>query len=639
MRTRRLPGPALLAALLWAGVAAGGAAAAAPAPPEAGDPDLADTARCMRLGSADATAAVELARAMLARPGASAVMRIRANVCMGVAQSHIGDAQAARAAARAALDLLEHSEVSDEERMKAYNMAGLILITIGDVQQAATQFERFYAFAKRLRDAKWQIVALGQRARIASDFLDDQPAAERLTREALELGVAAHQEDANLYYTYGMILVRMQRYEDALPMLDRALDLLPKDPPEAQAILGPRIRTHRAEALAARGRTAEARALLEASLETQRDLPDALGETVTLTKLGRMQLAAGETDAALDSARRADALAERGNYRLERQQALQLLADVQAARGDAAAALATARRAFELEAANLRNQNLQSIAGLQALHDEQAELDRVERADLLRDLAFAALLLFVLFAGAIGLYQRRVNQRLRLTSNTDPLTGLLNRRAASRQLAAMSTRAGDDRHAHVLMLLDADRFKAINDEYGHEYGDEILLAISARLQALCGAGDIVARWGGEEFLVARADSTLAEAEHLAERLRAGVSETPILLTDGRRLAVTLSIGFAPWPFFPDPEGNPWKDSLQLADQALYAAKHAGRDAWVGLWGTPDGAGTPMRSVRQSVERAQLRGWITVRSSRSLSATALAASRAGAPQAAPAQATP
>lgn len=627
MRSRRLSGLALFAALLWTGAAA--CAAAAPAAPAADDADAAEVTRCVRLSSSDAAVAAQLAHTLLAKPDLSPTMRVRANICLGVAQSHIGDALASRAAAQQAIELLEGSAVSADERMKTYNMAGQILITIGDVQQASALFERFYELAKQNKDAKWQVVAIGQRARIASDFLDDLPAAEKLTREALELGVAAHQENANLYYTYGMILVRMQRYDAALPMLDRALAVLAQDPPEAQAILAPRIQSHRAEALAAHGQTGTARALLETSLAKQRSLPDALGEAVTLSKLGRLQLDAGDRDAALASAQQAEALAERGHYRIEQQQALQLLSDVQMARGEAADALTTARRAFALEAANLKNQNLQSIAGLQALHAQQAELGRIERANLLRDLALAALLLLALFGGAIAFYQRRVNQRLRLTSNTDPLTGLLNRRAASRQLAVMSTHSGDDGHAHVVMLLDADRFKAINDEYGHEYGDEILLAISTRLQALCAKEDVVARWGGEEFLVARTDCSLADAERLAERLRAGISETPILLTDGRRLAVTLSIGFAPWPFFPDPEGNLWKDSLQLADQALYAAKHAGRDAWVGLWGTPAGVGTPMRNVRQSVERAQLKGWVAVRSSRSLAANASSDGR-GAP---------
>lgn len=619
MRFRRLSGLALLAALLGAGSAT--RAAAPPDQPAANDGHAAEVMRCVRLSSSDAAAAAQLAQTLLAKPDLSPTMRVRASVCLGVAQSHIGDALASRAAAQQAIELLESSAVSADERMKTYNMAGQILITIGDVQQASAMFERFYELAKQNKDAKWQVVAIGQRARIASDFLDDLPTAEQLTREALELGVAAHQENANLYYTYGMILVRMQRYDAAMPMLDRALAVLAQDPPEAQAILAPRIQTHRAEVLAARGQTDAARALLETSLAKQRGLPDALGETVTLSKLGRLQLGTGDRDAALASAQQAEALAERGHYRIEQQQALQLLSDVQMARGDAEDALTTARRAFALEAANLKNQNLQSLAGLQALHAQQAELDSIERANLLRDLALAALLLLGLFGGAIAFYQRRVNQRLRLTSNTDPLTGLLNRRAASRQLAVMSTHSGEGGHAHVVMLLDADRFKAINDEYGHEYGDEILLAISARLQALCAKEDIVARWGGEEFLVARTDCSLGDAERLAERLRAGISGTPILLADGRRLAVTLSIGFAPWPFFPDPEGNLWKDSLQLADQALYAAKHAGRDAWVGLWGTPAGVGTPMRNVRQSVERAQIKGWVAVRSSRSLSANA------------------
>lgn len=593
------------------------AAGADPSPPRP-SPDAEAAAACIRLASSGARAAVEQASRMLERPGLDRIARLRAHICLGMAESHVGNAEAARSAALAAAALLDADEsLPEAERSNGYGAVGDVLVTIGDIQQAVALRERAYDLSKRNDAPLWQIRTLIQRAQLASDFLDDLPGAEQLVRQALELAVAHGAEEGYIYYTYGMLLVRLKKYDEAMPVLDRALALLDKTAEQARPILASRIQTHRAEVLTAQGETAAARRLLDDSLEAQRSLPDKLGETVTLSKLARLQLATGDAPAAIASARKAEAIAELGGYRIERQQALDALADAQAAVGDAGAALATARRSFALEAKNLRTQNLQSIAGLQAREAQQAERHRNERADLLRDLATGALLVVVVLGTGFAAFQHHLNRRLRRLGDTDPLTGLLNRRAAGRRLDRLSPAA--DGRTDVVVLLDVDGFKSINDEHGHPQGDRVLKAIADRLRTVCADGDVLARWGGEEFLVVRRDVGVDAARAMAERLRTAIADAPFALSDGD-LAISASIGFAAWPFFPDPDGNPWQDSLGLADRALYAAKDAGRNGWVGLWGTPAGVGTPTSTLRRSLDRAQVRGLVTMHSHRQATAT-------------------
>lgn len=152
----------------------------------------------------------------------------------------------------------------------------------------------------------------------------------------------------------------------------------------------------------------------------------------------------------------------------------------------------------------------------------------------------------------------------------DELTELPNRRGASRQIDVLISRARRHGHQLALLLVDADRFKAVNDEHGHAVGDIVLRELSARLRERVRREDVVGRWGGEEFVVALPETTPDGAAAVAESLRAGVARTPIE-ADGTSLPVTISIGVAAWT------GQDLDDLVSRADRALYAAKAAGRD--------------------------------------------------------------
>lgn len=125
----------------------------------------------------------------------------------------------------------------------------------------------------------------------------------------------------------------------------------------------------------------------------------------------------------------------------------------------------------------------------------------------------------------------------------------------------------------------------MNDAYGHQAGDLVLRQVAERLKGAIRDSDELVRWGGEEFLLAARQSRRADASQVAERLRQAVSAAPFDLGEGRSLQRTCSIGFAAYPFIPGVPGRPtWETVVDLADQALYAAKASGRDGWVGLSG-------------------------------------------------------
>ena len=196
--------------------------------------------------------------------------------------------------------------------------------------------------------------------------------------------------------------------------------------------------------------------------------------------------------------------------------------------------------------------------------------------------------------------QALVEQRtaeLREASTTDPLTGLRNRRyLASRvtsdlQLCLRHYTEPSQRNADhgrndeadlLVMLMDIDHFKRINDRHGHAAGDQVLVEFARRLRTVFRESDVLVRWGGEEFLALARGGARSGATELAARFNAAVREQPFTLPNGHTLPVTVSIGFAVFPLdLEAPRAWGWDATLSLADAALYAAKAQGRDGYVG----------------------------------------------------------
>jgi two-component system cell cycle response regulator len=131
----------------------------------------------------------------------------------------------------------------------------------------------------------------------------------------------------------------------------------------------------------------------------------------------------------------------------------------------------------------------------------------------------------------------------------------------------------------AVMLLDLDRFKAVNDSYGHLVGDEVLIEAGKRLGASLREIDLLARYGGEEFVIALPETGLEGASIAAERLRRVIGEAPICLPmQGVEVAVTVSIGVAVFPGAANAGALPSpQDLIERADAALFASKSDGRN--------------------------------------------------------------
>jgi len=156
---------------------------------------------------------------------------------------------------------------------------------------------------------------------------------------------------------------------------------------------------------------------------------------------------------------------------------------------------------------------------------------------------------------------------------TDALTGLSNRRHLDAELARELL--SHDRHKRPLavLMLDVDRFKVLNDTYGHPAGDAVLRQLAKILEECTRRGDTLARFGGEEFVVILPETPAAGAVHLAENIRASVEERGFTIEGGQEVKATISIGLAR---FPD-HGKTAESLISAADAALYRSKQAGRN--------------------------------------------------------------
>lgn len=185
---------------------------------------------------------------------------------------------------------------------------------------------------------------------------------------------------------------------------------------------------------------------------------------------------------------------------------------------------------------------------------------------------------FSLALRSAAMYEEKEAMALR-----DGLTGLWNHRHFQERLEQLL--APGRRDPLSLAIFDIDHFKRLNDTYGHPIGDAVLREVAARLRSGISQYDFAARYGGEEFVVIWPGSDLLQAERLAHQLRSAIGGRPIS-TQAGELSVTASLGLASYPTDAQDKGR----LIQAADQALYAAKRAGRDRMVCFRNIEPGAG-------------------------------------------------
>jgi len=168
--------------------------------------------------------------------------------------------------------------------------------------------------------------------------------------------------------------------------------------------------------------------------------------------------------------------------------------------------------------------------------------------------------------------KQRIQQALIEAARTDPLTGLLNRRAIHEHLDHQVSVHQRTRQPFTILLADVDRFKEINDRYGHAIGDQVLCEITHLIQEHIRPQDEIARWGGEEFLILLPDTDLDGGVALADRIRQQLAQAPILPQHDPNYRFTISIGVAQFQ-----ENLTVNCCIQAADSALYQAKDMGRN--------------------------------------------------------------
>ncbi len=180
---------------------------------------------------------------------------------------------------------------------------------------------------------------------------------------------------------------------------------------------------------------------------------------------------------------------------------------------------------------------------------------------------------------------------------TDALTGLHNRRYMETHVSALAEQATARGKPLALMILDIDFFKSINDGYGHDAGDDVLREFAVRIRKSIRGIDLACRYGGEEFVIVMPETDLHVAGMVADRLRRSVADEPFAIEKGaRRIDVTVSIGISSL----EGKSEAVADVMKRADQALYRAKHDGRNRVVSTpspFALPSNGAPPMRSAR------------------------------------------
>lgn len=382
-----------------------------------------------------------------------------------------------------------------------------------------------------------------------------------------------------------------------------------------------------ASVLMERGEVAKAKPRFEEVLAMYRSSGDRVSEAIALKNLGEALVRLGQRERAAEVFEQAHALQIEFDNRPKRLELLPVMSDNLEALGRHAEALATLRELKTLNDEAINADAQERIASLQSAID-LAERDRelaaseVERAQ--QEASILSLqateerqrwLAYGLALGVIGLTivlgllirenrfrertnralaeknreiesQRKnlqaLNEQIVQQSLRDELTRLPNRRFLNDYMQKHSATAVSSSLRTLILIIDIDHFKRLNDSHGHLVGDQALVHLAGVLRGVQRESDVMARWGGEEFLWLCPGLSVDTAESLCERVRLALVEHPMMLAD-QPLPMTLSIGVAPLPLWPDRPGT-WSVSLRAADAALYYAKREGRDRWAGVAG-------------------------------------------------------
>jgi diguanylate cyclase (GGDEF)-like protein len=393
------------------------------------------------------------------------------------------------------------------------------------------------------------------------------------------------------------------------------------------------LRANLSDAYIHEGRPEAALAAINLALPVARQHRDFRSERLLLHNETLAKLALGRVaEAKIEMAHMLE-LGQRDTGTGQRQEALREFGDALAKAGDAAGAIDLFHKEQALSS-EIRSANKAAAeAELHARYDQASQKRRIEllgRDNQLKSaelgnqaltrrlwmLAGTVMVLMGVLAVLMYLRMRELNRTLvkheallRAHSERDALTGLANRRQFRE---VMRVRGGERSFKGALLMVDVDHFKRVNDHYGHAAGDRVLVEVARRLGVAMRGDDLVARWGGEEFLVFAPNVEGTELDQLAERVRLAMNQAPVLLENGTAIETTVSIGYAAFPLPASHVPVTWEQAVNLADLSLYTAKNQGRNCAVGIVRTTAVTTEALREVEADIARARHDGRITLK---------------------------
>lgn len=543
--------------------------------------------------------------------------RVRALGCEGWSAAALGDMDTAERVSDEILALMPQLEDDTVAQIAALRRASALRQRVGQVSQSIELLDRALVLAESA-DLDDELASLYTSLGVAHSEAENHSAAIAHYEQALNLVERGASPSLRMpiLYNLGLTLRGAGESERAYEVFLGLVEPLQQPGLEIRlaslySVLGSISRQL--------GEVDRARDWLRKSETLHQDLDNPAEHAALLIDRSRLELEHGDPAEATRLAEAALAEARRADYYHSLRAALELNVDLLQQLGRDADALLLLREYVELSEGHLREQRASELAQVEARlgRETQArELAEARSQAQARSLAlerqqarqrwalFAGILLLLVLLGAFA-WQRASYRALHRVSRTDLLTGLRNRRGIT---MLFDNRAPQNTGSDgVLMLLDLDHFKQVNDRFGHDCGDTVLREVAqALMRKVEYAGGRIGRWGGEEFLLLLPATDAVSAAGHAEQLCRTVRDLALRGHHDEAIPITASIGFAPLlPLRRVSGQEAWEPAFLVADQMLYRAKRSGRDGWAGAWPVGDEEIGPHRLAEQ-IESSEVR---------------------------------